>query len=154
MQIFDTWGGSLSHRAFREFSLAYIQQIIDGLHKTWNGERIPCIVFTKGGGQWLEAMAETGCDALGLDWTTSLGDARRRVGSKVALQGNLDPMTLFAGPEAVAAEATRVLEDYAAGAPAGSPMTGHVFNLGHGISQFTPPEHVIALVEAVHNFRV
>ena len=154
VQIFDTWGGSLSHRAFREFSLAYIQQIIEGLHKTWNGERIPCIVFTKGGGQWLETMAESGCDALGLDWTTSLGEARRRVGAKVALQGNLDPMCLFAGPEAVAAEAVRVLEDYASGAPAGSPMTGHVFNLGHGISQFTPPEHVTALVDAVHNFRV
>jgi len=153
VQIFDTWGGSLSHRAFREFSLAYIQQIIDGLHKTWGGERIPCIVFTKGGGQWLEAMADTGCDALGLDWTTSLGEARRRVGNKVALQGNLDPMTLFAGPDAVAAEAVRVLEDYAAGAPKGSAMTGHVFNLGHGISQFTPPEHVHALIEAVHGFR-
>jgi uroporphyrinogen decarboxylase len=157
VQIFDTWGGSLSHRAFREFSLAYIQQIVSGLHKTWGGERIPCIVFTKGGGQWLEAMAEIGCDALGLDWTTSLGEARRRVGHKVALQGNLDPMALFANPDAIVNEATRVLEDYASGAPmdapAGSPMTGHVFNLGHGISQFTPPEHVDALIETVHAFR-
>jgi uroporphyrinogen decarboxylase len=154
VQIFDTWGGALSHRAFREFSLHYLKQVVAGLKKTHNGERIPCIVFTKGGGQWLEAMADIGCDALGLDWTTSLGDARQRVGDKVALQGNLDPITLFAGPEAIAAEATRVLEDYATGAPAGSPMTGHVFNLGHGISQFTPPEHVTALVETVHNFRV
>lgn len=153
VQIFDTWGGSLSDRAFREFSLAYIRQVVSGLKKTHDGERVPCIVFTKGGGQWLEAMAEIGCDALGLDWTSSLGEARRRVGDRVALQGNLDPMALFAPPEVVAAEATRVLADYAAGAPAGSPMTGHVFNLGHGISQFTPPDHVFALVEAVHNFR-
>jgi uroporphyrinogen decarboxylase len=156
VQIFDTWGGALSHRAFREFSLAYIRRVVDGLIKTHGGERVPCIVFTKGGGQWLEAMADIGCDALGLDWSTSLGEARRRVGDKVALQGNLDPMALFASPEAVAAEAVRVLEDYASGSsasPAGSPMTGHVFNLGHGISQFTPPEHVSALVEAVHNFR-
>jgi uroporphyrinogen decarboxylase len=157
VQIFDTWGGALSHRAFREFSLVYIQRVVDGLIKTHGGERVPCIVFTKGGGQWLEAMADIGCDALGLDWTTSLGDARRRVGDKVALQGNLDPMALFASPEAVAAEATRVLQDYASSSTAKpatrGPMTGHVFNLGHGISQFTPPEHVSALVETVHNFR-
>lgn len=157
VQIFDTWGGSLSAPAFREFSLAYLRQVVAGLKKTHDGERVPCIVFTKGGGQWLEAMAEIGCDALGLDWTTSLGEARRRVGAKVALQGNLDPMALFATPEAIAAEARRVLDDYATGAPmdapAGSPMTGHVFNLGHGISQFTPPEHVSALVETVHAYR-
>ena len=152
VQIFDTWGGALSHRAFQTFSLAYLKQVIDGLKRSHNGERIPCIVFTKGGGQWLEAMADIGCDALGLDWTTSLGDARRRVGSRVALQGNLDPMALFASPEAVAAEATRVLEDFAACEPGGGVPTGHVFNLGHGISQFTPPESVSVLVETVHNF--
>lgn len=152
VQIFDTWGGALSHAAFREFSLAYLKRVVSGLKKTHEGERVPCIVFTKGGGQWLEAMADIGCDALGLDWTTSLGDARRRVGDKVALQGNLDPVILFAQPEVVAKEATRVLEDFASGAANGSTNTGHVFNLGHGISQFTPPESVEALVEAVHNF--
>jgi uroporphyrinogen decarboxylase len=143
VQIFDTWGGALPAHAYREFSLAYMQRIIGELKKTHDGERIPCIVFTKGGGQWLEAIAASGCDAVGLDWTTDIGDARRRVGDKVALQGNLDPMVLFASPEAVQKEARRVIDAY-------GPGTGHVFNLGHGISQFTPPDHVTALVEAVH----
>jgi uroporphyrinogen decarboxylase len=143
VQIFDTWGGALPAHAYREFSLAYMQRIIGELKKTHDGERIPCIVFTKGGGQWLEAIAGCGCDAVGLDWTTDIGDARRRVGDKVALQGNLDPMVLFASPEAVQKEARRVIDAYGAG-------TGHIFNLGHGISQFTPPDHVTALVEAVH----
>jgi uroporphyrinogen decarboxylase len=142
VQIFDTWGGALSHAAFREFSLPYMQRVVEGLTKEHDGERVPCIVFTKGGGQWLEAIAATGCDAIGLDWTTDLGEARRRVGDKVALQGNLDPMALFASPEALASEAKRVLDSYGSG-------TGHVFNLGHGISQYTPPEHVSVLVETV-----
>jgi len=150
VQIFDTWGGALSHAAYEEFSLAYMRQVIDGLKKTHDGERIPCIVFTKGGGQWLEKIAASGCDAVGLDWTTDLGAARRRVNGKLALQGNMDPLTLFASPEAVAQEATRILDGYAA---AGGGNTGHAFNLGHGINQHTPPESVTALVEAVHAHR-
>jgi uroporphyrinogen decarboxylase len=144
VQIFDTWGGALSHAAYREFSLPYMQRVIDGLIKQHDGESVPCIVFTKGGGQWLEAIAATGCDAIGVDWTTDLGEARRRVGDKVALQGNLDPMALFAAPEALASEVKRVLDSY-------GPGSGHVFNLGHGISQFTPPEHVSVLVETVRS---
>jgi uroporphyrinogen decarboxylase len=146
VQIFDTWGGALSHAAYREFSLAYMQRVISGLKKTHDGERIPCIVFTKGGGQWLEAIAASGCDAVGLDWITDIGDARRRVGDRVALQGNFDPMALFASPEAVASEATRILDSYGDG-------PGHVFNLGHGINQHTPPENVSVLVDTVHNYR-
>ncbi|MEW6515099.1 MAG: uroporphyrinogen decarboxylase [Pseudomonadota bacterium] len=150
VQIFDTWGGALSHAAYEEFSLAYMKQVIDGLKKTHDGERIPCIVFTKGGGQWIEKIAASGCDAVGLDWTTDIGAARQRVDGKVALQGNMDPLTLFASPEAVAREATRVLDCYAA---AGGGNTGHVFNLGHGINQHTPPENVTVLVDTVHAYK-
>lgn len=141
--IFDTWGGALSHAAYKEFSLRYIQQIIAGLKREHDGMRVPSIVFTKGGGLWLEAIADIGCDAVGLDWTIDIGDARRRVGDKVALQGNLDPSVLFASPEVIAAEVAKILASYGNG-------SGHVFNLGHGISQFTPPENAAALVEAVH----
>ncbi len=143
VMIFDTWGGALSHRAYKEFSLAYMQRIVAGLKREHGGVRIPSIVFTKGGGQWLEDIAAIGCDAVGLDWTTDIGAARRRVGDKVALQGNLDPVALFAQPEKIAQEARAILDAY-------GPGSGHVFNLGHGISQFTPPEHVAALVNAVH----
>ena len=145
VMIFDSWGGALSAVAYREFSLHYIQRIINGLIREKDGERIPAIVFTKGGGLWLEAIAASGCDAVGLDWTIDLGEARRRVGAKVALQGNLDPSVLFSTPEVIAAEAKKVLDSYGPG------DTGHVFNLGHGISQFTPPENVTALVETVHD---
>jgi uroporphyrinogen decarboxylase len=143
VMIFDTWGGSLSAAAYREFSLAYLQRIIAGLTREHDGTRVPSIVFTKGGGLWLEAIADIGCDAVGLDWTCDIGQARARVGVKVALQGNLDPMTLFAQPEQIRAQVAKVLASY-------GPGVGHVFNLGHGVSQFTPPEHVGALVEAVH----
>jgi len=143
VMIFDTWGGALSHRAYREFSLAYMQRILAGLKREHGGARIPSIVFTKGGGQWLEDIASIGCDAVGLDWTTDIDAARRRVGDKVALQGNLDPSALFAQPERIVMEARAILDAY-------GPGSGHVFNLGHGISQFTPPEHVTALVNAVH----
>lgn len=143
VMIFDTWGGALSHAAYKEFSLRYIQQIIAGLKREHDGMRVPSIVFTKGGGLWLEAIADIGCDAVGLDWTIDIGDARRRVGDKVALQGNLDPSVLFASPEVIAAEVAKILASYGNG-------SGHVFNLGHGISQFTPPENAAALVEAVH----
>ncbi len=144
VMIFDTWGGSLSAEAYREFSLTYMQRIVAGLTRERDGVRVPSIVFTKGGGLWLEDIAAIGCDALGLDWTCDIGLARARVGAKVALQGNLDPLTLFAKPEQIRAQVAKVLASYGPGA-------GHVFNLGHGVSQFTNPEHVGALVEAVHD---
>lgn len=144
VMVFDTWGGSLPAAAYREFSLAYMQRVIAGLHREWNGQTVPSIVFTKGGGLWLEDIAAIGSNAVGLDWTVDIGEARRRVGDKVALQGNLDPMVLFSPPAAIAQQVGRVLDAYGKG-------SGHVFNLGHGVSQFTPPEHVAALVEAVHS---
>ena len=143
VMIFDTWGGSLSDAAYREFSLAYAREALAGVTREADGRIVPRILFTKGGGLWLEAMAEAGADALGIDWQTDLGDARRRVGDRVALQGNMDPMALFGTPQSIEAEAARILGRYGAG-------PGHVFNLGHGVSQFTPPEHVGALVDAVH----
>jgi uroporphyrinogen decarboxylase len=143
IQIFDTWGGVLTPRDYKEFSLRYMEQIISGLTRESEGRKVPVILFTKGGGQWLEAMAATGCDALGLDWTTDIGDARRRVGSKVALQGNMDPSTLYASPERIRAEVATILENYGAG-------VGHVFNLGHGIHQHVEPERAKVFVEAVH----
>ena len=117
---------------------------MQGLARERDGQVVPRIVFTKGGGLWLESMAGIGADALGLDWTMDIGAARARVGDRVALQGNLDPAVLFATPEVVATEAAKVLAGFGKGA-------GHVFNLGHGVSQFTPPENVAALVESVHN---
>ena len=143
VMIFDTWGGSLSTPAYREYSLAYMRQILSGLTRTHAGERVPNIVFTKGGGAWLEDIAAAGPDAVGLDWTSDIGSARARVGERVALQGNLDPAVLFGSPQVIRAEAQRVLESFGRGA-------GHVFNLGHGISQHANPEHVRVLVEAVH----
>jgi uroporphyrinogen decarboxylase len=144
VMIFDTWGGALSDRAYQEFSLAYSRRVLAGLTRSHDGRIVPRILFTKGGGTWLESMAEAGADALGIDWQTNLAEARRRVGGKVALQGNLDPMALFGTPEAIEREAKRVLESFGEG-------PGHVFNLGHGVSQHTPPEHVGALVDAVHS---
>jgi len=143
VMVFDTWGGTLSDAAYGEFSLDYSRRALSGLTRARDGRSVPRILFTKGGGQWLEAMAEAGADALGIDWTTDLGQARERVGAKVALQGNMDPMALFGTPEAIAREARRILGRF-------GPGPGHVFNLGHGISRHTPPEHVSALVEAVH----
>ena len=143
VMIFDTWGGALSAGAYKTFSLAYMAKVVAGLKRENEGRPVPVVLFTKGGGLWLEDMAATGCDALGLDWTIELSEARRRVGDKVALHGNIDPTVLFAGPETVRAEVGKVLASYGHG-------HGHVFNLGHGISQFTPPEHAAALVAAVH----
>lgn len=143
VMIFDTWGGALSHTAYREFSLKYMQQIVSQLTKEVNGQRIPSIVFTKGGGLWLEDIAAIGCDAVGVDWTVNLQEARRQVGHQVALQGNMDPNVLFAAPTVIEKEVGRILAEYGEG-------NGHVFNLGHGISQFTSPEHVTAFIEAVH----
>ena len=143
VMIFDSWGGTLSEDAYLRFSLPYLQQIIDGLTRERDGQRVPNIVFTKGGGLWLERIAGIGADAVGLDWTFDIGRARALVGDRVALQGNLDPSVLFAPPEVVAAEARKVLDAY-------GPHPGHVFNLGHGISQFTPPENVSVLIDTVH----
>lgn len=144
VMIFDTWGGALSHAAYHEFSLQYMQQIIAGLTRKHEGADVPVVLFTKGGGNWLESMAATGCDALGLDWSIDIGQARQRVGDRVALQGNLDPAILLTDPDTVRNEVAKVLTSYGQG-------HGHVFNLGHGISQFAPPENAAALVEAVHN---
>ena len=143
LMIFDTWGGALAPRDYREFSLGYMRRIVQGLTREADGRRVPVILFTKGGGQWLADMADSGCDALGVDWTTDLADARRTVADRVALQGNLDPSVLYASPERIREEVGRVLASYGRG-------PGHVFNLGHGIHPDVPPEHAAALVAAVH----
>jgi uroporphyrinogen decarboxylase len=147
VMIFDTWGGALADGIYQQFSLEYMREVLAQLKKEKDGVRIPSIVFTKGGGLWLDDIADIGSDAVGLDWTVNLAQARQRVGHKVALQGNLDPNVLFAQPQQIRDEVTRVLEAF------GAPATGygHVFNLGHGISQYTPPEAVDVLVEAVHD---
>ena len=150
VMIFDSWGGVLEHRAFQKFSLAYTQRVMNQLKREHDGQRVPAIVFTKGGGQWLEQIAATGADVVGLDWTCDLGLARVRIDDRVALQGNLDPMVLFSNPEAVAAEAKAVLDSFGPAQRADGRHGGHVFNLGHGINQHTPTELVQALVEAVH----
>ena len=143
VQIFDTWGGALAFGKYQAFSLHYMSRVIAELKREHDGRRIPVIVFTKGGGLWLEDIVASGADAVGLDWTMDLAQARQRVGEQVALQGNFDPNALFANPAAIEAEVARLLASYGAG-------HGHVFNLGHGISQFTPPEHVTTLIDAVH----
>ena len=143
VMVFDTWGGTLSDAAFEEFSLAYSRRVMAGLTRASAGRVVPRILFTKGGGLWLEGLAQSGADALGIDWQTPLGEARRRVGDRMALQGNMDPMALFGSRTAIEGEVQRILEAFGKG-------PGHVFNLGHGISQHTDPEHVQALVEAVH----
>lgn len=142
VMIFDTWGGVLSHSAFHEFSLAYTARVIDGLKRERDAVRVPNIVFTKGGGSWLASIAGTGCDAVGVDWTVDIGAARALIGARVGLQGNLDPAVLLSSPEIVRREANAILASYGHG-------NGHVFNLGHGISQHTPPENVTALIDAV-----
>jgi uroporphyrinogen decarboxylase len=146
VMIFDTWGGALADGVYQAFSLHYMREVIKDLKREHDGQKIPCIVFTKGGGLWLDEIANSGADAVGLDWTVNLAKARQQVGHKVALQGNLDPNVLFAKPEQIHAEVEKVLNAFSKPGPG----TGHVFNLGHGISQFTPPESVTALVEAVH----
>ena len=151
VMVFDSWGGVLADGAFQRFSLDYTRRVVQGLQREKDGQRIPCIVFTKGGGPWLDEIAGCGADVVGLDWTVNLGAARARVGGQVALQGNLDPNVLFAPPEAVAREAIAVLDSFGPPQRADGRWDGHVFNLGHGISQHTPPEHVTALVEAVHS---
>jgi uroporphyrinogen decarboxylase len=145
VMLFDTWGGQLSHAGYEEFSLAYARRIFSGLKREYGGRKVPAILFTKGGGAWLEAMAACGCDAVGLDWTIDPAAARARVGARIALQGNLDPAALLAPPEAVRRQVRRVLDAFGA-AP------GHVFNLGHGISQHTSIESVAALVDEVRTY--
>jgi uroporphyrinogen decarboxylase len=149
VMVFDSWGGVLADGAFQRFSLAYVERVLKQLKRDADGRRVPQIVFTKGGGPWLEAIGAVGADVVGVDWTVDLGAARRRLGAGVALQGNLDPNVLFAGPEAIRGEVATLLASFHAGSPAAA--NGHVFNLGHGISQHTPPEHVAVLVEAVHS---
>ena len=141
--VFDTWGGALTPSDYREFSLRYMQQVVDGLTREADGRKVPVILFTKGGASWLEDMAGSGCDALGVDWTLEIGEARRRVGDRVALQGNMDPSVLYASPEKIRAEVAAILASY-------GPGTGHVFNLGHGVHPQVRPEHVGVFVEAVH----
>jgi uroporphyrinogen decarboxylase len=150
VMIFDTWGGILADGAFQAFSLAYTRVVVARLVREHDGERVPCIVFTKGGGAWLEEIAAIGSDAVGLDWTVDLGRARARIDDRCALQGNLDPMALFAGPDQIEAEVGRVLAAFGSPRRPDGRWGGHVFNLGHGISQFTPPESVEVLVHSVH----
>ena len=143
LMIFDTWGGMLTPRDYKEFSLRYMQQIVDGLKREAEGRKVPVVLFTKGGGAWLEDMAATGCDGLGVDWTLDIGDARKRVGDKVALQGNMDPSILYANPDRIREEVATILASYGHG-------NGHVFNLGHGIHQHVDPEHAGAFINSVH----
>jgi len=143
VMLFDTWGGILTTRDYQEFSLNYLTAIVAGLTREFEGARIPVILYTKGGGQWLEAIAASGCDAVGVDWTITLDQARQRVGDRVAIQGNMDPALLFGAPARIEQEVQTLLEEYGSG-------TGHVFNLGHGINQHVDPEHARAFVDAVH----
>jgi uroporphyrinogen decarboxylase len=151
VMVFDSWGGVLADRAFQAFSLAYTRRVLALLKRESEGRRVPHIVFTKGGGPWLEEIAASGADVVGVDWTVDLAAARRRVGAGVALQGNLDPAVLFAGADAVRQEVEQVLASFGAAAIDGNGNgNGHIFNLGHGISQHAPPENVAVLVETVH----
>jgi uroporphyrinogen decarboxylase len=145
VMLFDTWGGMLSSEDYNEFSLRYAKQVRDLLTLENEGRRVPNILFTKGGGLWLEEMATTGYDALGLDWQTDIQHARTRVGDKVALQGNLDPLALYANPDVITEKVKTILQKYGNG-------SGHVFNLGHGILPDINPEHVKAMVDSVHTY--
>jgi uroporphyrinogen decarboxylase len=145
LMIFDTWGGALAHQAYLDVSLAAGQRILQQLIRERDGRRIPVIWFTKNGGQWLEQQAAAGFDALGLDWTVNLSDARRRVGEQVALQGNLDPSVLLGSEDTIRSEVRRVLSEF-------GPGSGHVFNLGHGITPEVDPENAGCMIRAVHEF--
>jgi len=141
--VFDTWGGVLSPRDYKEFSLQYMERIVSGLTRENEGRKVPVTLFTKNGGMWLESIAATGCDAVGLDWTIDIKEARARIGDKVALQGNMDPSMLYAQPQRIEQEVASILEGYGEG-------SGHVFNLGHGIHLDVPPENAGVFVNAVH----
>ncbi|KAA3625860.1 MAG: uroporphyrinogen decarboxylase [Proteobacteria bacterium] len=145
VMVFDTWGGALGWRAYREFSLPYLERIVKSLNTDTTSGRVPVVLFTKGGGQWVEAIAATGCDGIGLDWTASLGETRARLGEGVTLQGNMDPMSLYAPPERIRTEVRAVLDDF------GKPGR-HVFNLGHGVLPDIDPDRVAVMVEAVHEY--
>ena len=145
VMIFDTWGGLLNKESYENFSLRYMSKIVDGIHRKYDERTIPVTLFTKGGSAWLEQIAATGCDCVGLDWTIEIGEAERRIGSKVALQGNLDPSVLYASPEKITAEAYKVLDQFKG-------QTGHVFNLGHGITPDVNPESMKILVDTVHSY--
>ena len=145
VMIFDTWGGLLNKQCYENFSLQYMTKIVDGLHRNYNSKTIPVTLFTKGGSAWLEQIAASGCDGIGLDWTIELGEAERRVGQQVALQGNLDPSVLYATPEVIVSEVNKVLNQFKG-------ETGHVFNLGHGITPDVNPENMKILVDAVHAY--
>jgi uroporphyrinogen decarboxylase len=147
LMIFDTWGGLLSTSDYQIFSLAFMNQIINNLNLNPHGEKVPVLLFTKGGGQWLEQMALTKADGLGLDWTVDINRAFERVGDKVALQGNLDPSVLLASPEVVEQKAKEILQQV-------NGRPGHIFNLGHGITPQVPVENMQALINTVHNFKV
>lgn len=143
LMIFDTWGGVLTPHDYQEFSLRYMSKIVDGLQRKKDGQQIPVTLFTKGGGKWLDLMAETGCDCLGVDWTTDLSEARQRVDGKTALQGNMDPSLLYASDDRIREEVETILASYGHG-------SGHVFNLGHGIHQTVNPEKAGVFINAVH----
>lgn len=143
VMLFDTWGGILNTQAYEAFSLYYLKQIVNSLTGTYNNKRAPVILFTKGGKSWLEQLADTGCDVVGLDWEISLQEARARIGTKVALQGNLNPACLLESPEWIQRAATQVIDSFGSG-------SGHIFNLGHGITPEVPPENVTILIETVH----
>jgi uroporphyrinogen decarboxylase len=145
VMIFDTWGGVLTPQTYRDFSLNYMQQIVDGLKREHDGNSIPVTLFTKGGAQWLESIADTGCDALGLDWTIDIDEARQRVGDRVALQGNMDPCVLYADTDSIRARAQDIISRF-------GNHNGHVFNLGHGIHPAVNPDHLGVLIDAVHEF--
>jgi uroporphyrinogen decarboxylase len=147
VMIFDTWGGNLSYECYLEFSLKYMNKIVNGLIRNHNNQTIPVTLFTKNGGLWLEDIAATGCDGVGLDWTVKLSDAQQCIGNQVALQGNLDPCVLYASPEVIETEVKKVLSQFKG-------KTGHVFNLGHGISPDVNPEHMKILVDSVHKFSI
>ena len=144
VMVFDTWGGVLSPRDYKDFSLQYMHKIVDGLTRQYNGQTVPVTLFTKNGGMWLESIAATGCDAIGLDWTIDIDAAKARVGHQVALQGNMDPSMLYAQPERIEQEVGSILSQFGQG-------TGHVFNLGHGIHLDVPPDNAKVFVDAVHN---
>ena len=143
--IFDTWGGLLNKESYENFSLRYMSKIVNGIRREYEGRVIPVTLFTKGGSAWLEQIAATGCDAVGIDWTVEIGEAERRVGSQVALQGNLDPSVLYASREVIKTEAHKILDQFKG-------STGHVFNLGHGITPEVNPESMKVLVDAVHSY--
>lgn len=147
VMLFDSWGGALADGYYQKFSLAYMQKIMQGLDRHYQGQTIPVIAFTKGGGLWLEDIAASGCDAVGVDWTVNLAKARQRVGDRVAFQGNIDPMSLFGTEAALRQEVRRVIDDFGMVGNG-----GHVFNLGHGISQHTNPDQVAALIDEVHTY--